>query len=352
MKEGPDWKGLRPKDLPSFSVCLGAWQAAAPDELGSSEVENVKPSAPRVSKKTSTMAKEMEGLKAMFEESGSEDEDEEDDVEEPPRGHAAASGSHLPPGGRPGGRKEKDLGKKTKGSGEDLDVKKLLATSLAQGQSPSELMPLMMMSLLVQGEKKKKKGRRDEDDVLSLGGSSSDDSVEGEGAKDTGMKAVSTLHRLHRRIKTHPKEIYMLFEKDVVEELGVIPGQAWTVRDYLKKQPWGKFKGLYRCAVMDAVVYELMRSGQTEAATAQMVQNMKAKMQAVIQGGDWASAWLLTGIPDPLVKKEFAGTKQEMAVVSGYLEALHKLRKKVKESGRAPELDEEEEDHGTKPGKK
>jgi hypothetical protein len=124
------------------------------------------------------------------------------------------------------------------------------------------------------------------------------------------------------------------------------------VKDYLKKQSWGKFKGLYRCAVMDAVAYEMLRSGQAEAATAQLVQNMKAKMQAVIQGGDWASAWLLTGIPDPLVKKEFAGSKQEMAVVSGYLEALHKLRKKVKDAGRAPELDEEEEDGGPKMGRK
>jgi hypothetical protein len=324
------------------------------DELGSSEVEDKQPGKRPGPKKKSEMAKELAGLKAMFEDSDSEDDEEEEDEDFPARTRAAASDGHVPPGSRMSAKGSKEPSKGAKEAAEDVNVKKLLAASLAQGQSPSELMPLMMMSLLVQGEGKKKKARKEakDDDYLSLGGSSSDDSGDDDSGRDSGMKAVSTLHKLHRKIKTHPKQVYQQFEKDVVEELGVIPGQAWTVRDYLKKQPWGKFKGLYRCAVMDAVAYEMLRAGQVEAGAAQLVQNMKAKMQAVIQGGDWASAWLLTGIPDPLVKKEFAGTKQEMAVVSGYLEALRKLRKKVKESGRAPELDEEEDDNGPKPGRK
>ena len=60
---------------------------------------------------------------------------------------------------------------------------------------------------------------------------------------------------------------------------------------------------------------------------------MKAKVQAVLQQGDWSAAWLLTGLADPLAKKEFGGTKEELAVVSGYMDALAKLRKRMKETG-------------------
>ena len=38
-------------------------------------------------------------------------------------------------------------------------------------------------------------------------------------------------------------------------------GQCWTVRDYLKKQNWGKVKGMYRCAMMDAQAYEQFFAG-------------------------------------------------------------------------------------------
>ena len=83
---------------------------------------------------------------------------------------------------------------------------------------------------------------------------------------------------------------------------------------------------------MDVEVYELLRSNQPDVATAQVIQNLKSKLQAVMQGGDWGSAWLLTGLPDPLTKRDFAGTRQEMSVISGYLDAVHRLQKRVRES--------------------
>ena len=102
---------------------------------------------------------------------------------------------------------------------------------------------------------------------------------------------------------------------------------------------------------MDAAAYELLRNGDYEIAAAQLV-NMKAKQQAVIQQGDWSSAWLLTGLPDPLQRREFAGSKQEMAVVSGYLKAIHDLKKKVRESGGSTVTEDDDEEGGAKPPKK
>ncbi|CAK9012989.1 unnamed protein product, partial [Durusdinium trenchii] len=51
--------------------------------------------------------------------------------------------------------------------------------------------------------------------------------------------------------------------------------------------------------------------------------------------GEWASAWQLTGLPDPLSRREWAGTKEEMAIISGYMNSVHKLKKRMKEAKEA-----------------
>ena len=204
---------------------------------------------------------------------------------------------------------------------------KMLKKGLEAGQSPSEMMPMMMMMLMDQ--QKSKGSRKGKASSSILGGSDSDTSGSDDDFRGKGM---AQLHRLQEQIQRRPRKICEQFEREVVEELGVVKGQPWTLRDYVRKQQWGKFKGIYRCAMMDVAVYESLRAGDAEVAAAQVVQNLKAKLQSVLQGGDWAAAWLLTGLPDPLARREFAGSKEEMSVISGYVEALHKLQKRVKES--------------------
>ena len=84
--------------------------------------------------------------------------------------------------------------------------------------------------------------------------------------------------------------------------------------------------------MMDVAVYEYLRNQEPDIAAAQVVQNIKAKMQCVLAQGEWHTAWLLTGLVDPLTRKEFAGTREELAVVSGYVSSLSKLRRQVKEA--------------------
>ena len=88
-------------------------------------------------------------------------------------------------------------------------------------------------------------------------------------------------------------------------------------------------------------MYELLWSGETNQATAQLVQNIKSKLQSVLSGGDWATAWLMTGLPGPLSRKEWAGNKEEMAMISGCMNSLHRLRKKMKEAGTTANEDQE-----------
>eukprot|EP00439_Symbiodinium_sp_Y106_P059226 s1944_g8.t1 len=280
----------------------------------------------------------MADLSQLFGDGSDSDEDEE---EAEPDVTAAASSTQqvLAPGATAKGRGVQAAKKKEK----KLDLRGLVAEGISKGQSASEMLPLAVLAMLMKDEKgEKAKHRR----TGFLGGSSSESESDVPDFKKSGMKAVVSLNKLHARIKDRPSKIYNEFEREIVEDMGIIAGQAWTIKDYLKKQSWGKFKGIYRCAVMDAAVYEMLRAGQTESATAQLAQNIKAKLQAVMSGGDWEAAWLLTGLADPLSRREFAGTREEMAIVSGYMEALSKLKKKVREAGGQDHGDEDVEEGG------
>ena len=74
------------------------------------------------------------------------------------------------------------------------------------------LLPVMMMSMLVQQrqrDKSRRKARARGKEWGSLGGSSDDDDVEN--LKDSGMKSVVALQKLHRRVKRHPKRVIAEF---------------------------------------------------------------------------------------------------------------------------------------------
>ena len=155
----------------------------------------------------------------------------------------------------------------------ELDLKRLLS------QDSGKMMQLMMMSLLMEKSDKKKQKARSFHELR--GSSSSESSGSEDEVAGKGMKAVLTLQQLHRQVHRKPLRVCQLFEKEVTEELGIVAGQAWTLKDYIKKQNWGRYKGLQRCAVMDVAAYELIRAGKPDIAAAQLVHNMKAKIQAV-----------------------------------------------------------------------
>ena len=78
---------------------------------------------------------------------------------------------------------------------------------------------------------------------------------------------------------------------------------------------------------MNVAAYEALRKGEVEGATAQLCQNLKCKLQAVLQGGDRSSAWLLTGLLDPFEESPYAGSRREMAVIAAYQKEMGKLAK-------------------------
>ena len=262
------WSGLRPKDLPSLSECQTGWKRGNAADIESSEAEcpvTVRPRG-KAPKEASRLSKELRGLNQLF------GEDEDEDEEESEAEEAGAPRGYLAPGR--GSLKAKSRKQRPGEDDDEPDLKQVMLQSLAKGGDPGQTMQLLMMSMLLdhakkdKKKKKKQKGRgsRASSSGDLLGGTSSGSSDDEEGDGKRGMKAVVTLRKLREEIHRRPRRVWENFEKEMREELGVIPGQAWTVRDYLKRQNWGRFKGLYRCAVLDAAVYELLRGGQTEDA--------------------------------------------------------------------------------------
>ncbi|CAE7237586.1 unnamed protein product, partial [Symbiodinium microadriaticum] len=333
-----EWKGLLCKDLPTWSNSHKAWGQVADKDLSSSGAEG--PRAQKPTRSKTRIEEELGSLKQLFQKRrGGAAEDYEDEEETEDEDEDLAEEEFLRPGAA--ARKSKPQ-KATKDP--EPDLKREIAKALAGGQSATELLPLAMMAMLGEDKKRSRRSRAEKNEASSLlGGSSSDESDDDRKLSSRGLRAVSTLHRLHDRIQKNPRKIYLTYEKEIREELGIVPGQSWTLKDYMRKQPWGKFKGIYRCAMMDVAAYEQLRAGNHEIAAAQLVQNMKAKLQSVLQGGDWASAWLLTGLIDPMQKRDFAGTREEMSVISGYVEALASLKKKVKEANAATTAEDEGE---------
>ena len=307
-----------------------AWEKMSGEGgLNSSETELLNPPAESSAKPKKSRLEE--DLLQMSQELWDVSEEEGESSSDGEINRRKNGGKQLAPGAS-GSGVSKEKNKEKKHGGKEADFQKLMLRSLSSGASPTDMVPLMMMQMMMQQQQSStKKGHR-RGRNQSPGSSDSDSSEDDELGRDPGMKSVATLHRLHRRVKHHPRDIIRNFEKELTEELGVVPGQSWTTRDWVRRQPWGKFKGIYRTAIQDCAVYEMIRAGQHDSAAAQVIQNLKSKVQSVLSNGDWQTAWLLCGLQDPLQRKEFGGTKEEMSVISGYINSLHKLKKKMKES--------------------
>lgn len=360
-KTPPGWGSVVGGSAPELDEALPLWDKVSKEmALESSEAEvqslAMQPKKVKTSmaaaggrkSQPSGLAEELQRMQQdLWGKSGggsSEDESSEEETEEelPPR-----SRKHLAPGAsalkKPS---KKDSAASSSKSKRDNPpgLEEVMGQAVASGADATQLLPMMMMAYMMKqdkaAEEKKKRSRKK---GRSLGGSGSDTSSETEDEEAGGLKAVDALNHMHRRITRHPKRLIREFEKTIVEELGVVPGQAWSVKEWVRKQNFGKFKGLYRATMMDVAVYEFLRGGDEAAAAAQLTQNIKAKIQCCLAGGDWSTAWLLTGLQDPLLRREWAGTREEMSIVSGYVRALSKVRKHVKEAHQSAETKEDQE---------
>ena len=198
---------------------------------------------------------------------------------------------------------------------------------LRQGQSPGELMPLLMLQMLEKQSQPKNRSSSSSADFGDL-----DDSGLQNEVRDMGLKAVRNLQTMRNRITKDPLPIVKSFEASVRDELGLVPGQAWTLRQWLETIHWGRFQSLKRAAYMDVALYEHLRRGDVNSALAQCAQNLKGKVQVILDEGDWNRGWHLTGLPKaPFGKKEFVGDDDELAIITAFEKQMIDIRKRQKE---------------------
>ncbi len=257
----------------------------------------------------------------------SPDGDDEDEL-----GLSTESEAYQAPGGGVKASRFREMwrpeSRKTKGKA------KIMNQLIMQGLSSGDLSTKDVMQMMVwqQAMGRKQKGAASGMVAFSTGEDESDVDADdffgmkGKIPKDC-MRHMMNPEILAKRILHKPDVICKTFEKQAREELGVAPGQAWTLKDWLKSKHFGRFKATERMIHCDVRAYELLRSGQTGPAAAQLAQNIKAKYQSVLSDGDYSIAMLMAGVKDPCAKDLCAGTAAEMTMAAGFLNAKETLRK-------------------------
>ena len=159
--------------------------------------------------------------------------------------------------------------------------------------------------------------------------SSDDNPFEHMGQGNRHGQAILDIKKFERRIRKKPREITRKFESRARHEMGVIPGMPWTLAAWIKSWRWGPHQGLIRGAIMDVAVYEWISQGLYAQAQAQLVQNIKCKQQAAISNGNFTTAWLFTGLAEPVGKPKFVGEGPEMATLAAYITAESEIDKRT-----------------------
>ena len=72
-----------------------------------------------------------------------------------------------------------------------------------------------------------------------------------------------------------------------------------------------------------------MSTGSLRAA-AQLVQNIKVKIQSAIDGGDYTVGYRLTGLADPTATITFAGEPRKLAMVLAHAQAENQFSTNMK----------------------
>ena len=92
----------------------------------------------------------------------------------------------------------------------------------------------------------------------------------------SGLKQMRELEAIRAGIAHHSESLYQQFEAECMRDMGVEPGMPWSLREWRRRQPFGKFTTLAGCAEQDVVVYQLLAQGKVKHARAQLAQNLRS----------------------------------------------------------------------------
>ena len=117
------------------------------------------------------------------------------------------------------------------------------------------------------------------------------------------------------------------FDEEIMAELGVPPGGAWTYRDWTRRVGFGHMKGLARCHAYVGDILLLLKQGHPDQGALLAVQLLKAIHQAYLDDGSWDSAALHLSTPDFYRRRLHGGSEREAEVLAQYRRSLADLRR-------------------------
>ncbi len=306
------------------------------------------------------------GLQSLLRDSGSEDSEEDGESEgETSLLKMLSKAQKAMPGlatssGNQGGKPEATpprfalLGAQPKKVEEKSTVDQLLSRVMADPSSPvdpSMLATIVQMELLRELRGKKKKTTHSHGNTDPVASSDSGSSSGGEIRLRGAGKALKAYRKTQKDMKKNPVRHIKRYIKEVEQVLGADSSVPYLLTDYTRKLAWGKFRTLQRLHHALSTILETQLKGRTMEATLQITQVLRSIHQCALDQGNWQTAWLLTGMQDPLEKPRFGGEAQSLEVIAAYVKAMSDLEKKSTSSS-STRVQEEEVQAGAKGKKK
>jgi hypothetical protein len=158
----------------------------------------------------------------------------------------------------------------------------------------------------------------------------------GDGLGTVG-KSLRRLHKLQGMVKSQPEKVIRDYLEELMNRMGIEPGEPWQIYHFDKQIAWWKLKGLQRCHVHASHVLGLLLRDQSLEAAAYLVQYLKALHQVVLDQGSWENASLLLPRQDPISQVEYGGLPAELETAASYRDSLKKLNEKQRAAAKGGE---------------
>ncbi len=221
---------------------------------------------------------------------------------------------------------EKDRLKEKHKESSDTEILQLIA-GMKGGADPVQALLALQLSDRLRGRRKKKSRRQRSSSRSSSSSHSSTSSSQSRQRRKSGhARAIESYQASKRRMFKRPLHHVKKYIREVEREMGTEDGKPYNLTDYGRKIAWGKQRNLQRCHFLFSDVLSKLLEGKTEAATLQVVLNLRAIHQTAIDG-EWTVGWMLTHQPDVWNRRQWGGDPENLGHVANYLRSMMELTK-------------------------
>ena len=221
---------------------------------------------------------------------------------------------------------EKSRSKEKNDENSETELMQVIAGMKGNADPLQALLALHLSDRLRGRSKGKHRRKKSETSSTSSSRSSSDSSQSRRRRKSGHARAIESYQASKRRMFKKPLRHVKKYIREIEKEMGTEDGKPYNLTDYGRKIAWGKQRNLQRCHFLFSDVLAKLLEGKTEAATLQVVLNLRAIHQTAIDG-EWTVGWMLTHQPDVWNRRQWGGDPENLGHVANYLRSMMELTK-------------------------